>query len=217
MLSVAAPRACAPDPVPIVLLVGGATGTGKSTVATEVAHRLGITRVTSTDFIRETIRAFFSETRMPSVHYSSFEAGGLGEDTVTGFIEQSRIVLLGVEAAIGRALTEGWSMVIEGVHLVPGMMPAEIEGALVVHAVLEIQSEDVHRTHFHVRDAATGGVRPMAKYLDQLDEIRLIQDALVERAERHGVPVIESSNAERATAALIELVLSSSDRLEALI
>src|SRR5581483_7551033 len=43
--------------IPIVLLVGGATGTGKSSVATEVAHVLGITRVTSTDFIRQTIRA----------------------------------------------------------------------------------------------------------------------------------------------------------------
>ena len=46
--------------LPVVLLVGGATGTGKSTLATEVAHRLGITRVTSTDFIRQTMRAFFS-------------------------------------------------------------------------------------------------------------------------------------------------------------
>jgi len=35
--------------LPIILLVGGATGTGKSTVATDVAYRLGITRVTSTD------------------------------------------------------------------------------------------------------------------------------------------------------------------------
>ena len=68
-------------------------------------------------------------------------------------------------------------MVIEGVHLVPGMLQAEIEGAHVVHAVLEIETEEVHRRRFHVRDAATGGVRPMAKYLDQLDEIRLIQDA----------------------------------------
>ena len=40
--------------VPIVLLIGGSTGTGKSTVAAEVAHRLGITRVASTDFIRQT-------------------------------------------------------------------------------------------------------------------------------------------------------------------
>ncbi|MGI8422234.1 MAG: 2-phosphoglycerate kinase, partial [Gaiellaceae bacterium] len=35
--------------LPIILLVGGATGTGKSTLATEAAYRLGITRVTSTD------------------------------------------------------------------------------------------------------------------------------------------------------------------------
>jgi 2-phosphoglycerate kinase len=44
-------------------------------VATEVAHRLGITRVTSTDFIRQTMRAFFSDEFMPAIHTSSFEAG----------------------------------------------------------------------------------------------------------------------------------------------
>ena len=59
--------------LPIIVLVGGATGTGKSTVATEVAYRLGITRVTSTDFVRQTMRAFLSQEFMPSIHYSSFE------------------------------------------------------------------------------------------------------------------------------------------------
>src|SRR5262249_9604587 len=61
--------------LPIILLVGGATGTGKSTVATDVAYRLGITRVTSTDFVRQTMRAFFSREFMPAIHFSSFEAG----------------------------------------------------------------------------------------------------------------------------------------------
>ena len=61
--------------LPLIILVGGGTGTGKSTVATEVAYRLGITRVTSTDFVRQTMRAFFSKEFMPSIHYSSFEAG----------------------------------------------------------------------------------------------------------------------------------------------
>ena len=36
---------------PLFLLIGGATGTGKSTLATELAVRLGITSVTSTDMI----------------------------------------------------------------------------------------------------------------------------------------------------------------------
>src|SRR5205814_7329878 len=86
----------------------------------EVAHRLGITRVTSTDFVRQTMRAFFSREFMPSIHYSSFEAGqGLpeeeqetGDPTLLGFLEQTRNVLVGVNASIERALEEGWSMVL---------------------------------------------------------------------------------------------------------
>src|SRR5829696_9323180 len=141
--------------LPIILLVGGATGTGKSTVATEVAHRLGITRVTSTDFVRQTMRAFFSQEFMPSIHYSSFEAAdGLREPeqaedpVISGFMEQTRNVMVGVRASIERALEEGWSMVLEGVHLVPGMVPEPSPGALVAHAVIAIDNEDVHSQHF---------------------------------------------------------------------
>jgi 2-phosphoglycerate kinase len=194
--------------LPIVLLVGGATGTGKSTVATEAAHRLGITRVTSTDFIRQTIRAYFPPSEMPSVHVSSFEAGGVAGDVEVGFLDQTSRVLVGVQASIDRALTEGWSMAIEGVHLVPGLVPVEIEGALLVHAVLRVDSLEEHAGHFVVRDTATGGERPLEKYLDGLAEIRTLQEVIVERALRHGVPVIESSSVGHATTALLDLVLS---------
>jgi len=192
---------------PLVLLVGGATGTGKSTLATEAAHRLGITRVTSTDFIRQTIRAFFAPDVMPSVHYSSFE----GEPTIATFLDQTEKVLVGVGAVLGRALAEAWSIVLEGVHLVPGLVPEQIEGAVVVHAVLRVESEDVHRSRFHVRDASTGGTRPMEKYLQRLGAIRKIQEYLVDEAERVGVPVIEGTNRERAIAELMELVLARAE------
>jgi 2-phosphoglycerate kinase len=199
--------------VPIVLLVGGATGTGKSTVATDTAHRLGITRVTSTDFIRQTIRAYFPPSQMPSVHVSSFEVGG-ADGPEAGFLDQTRRVLVGVEASLERAMTEGWSMAIEGVHLVPGMVPRAIEGALLVHAVLHVESVEVHRSHFVVRDRATGGSRALGKYLDSFTEIRRLQEAIVDRALREGVPVIESSSIEGATAELLDLVLARAEALE---
>ena len=46
--------------VPLVILIGGATGVGKSTIATQLAARLGIVRVVATDAIREVMRAMLS-------------------------------------------------------------------------------------------------------------------------------------------------------------
>jgi 2-phosphoglycerate kinase len=204
--------------VPIIVLIGGSTGTGKSTVAAEVAHRLGITRVASTDFIRQTMRAFFSPEFMPTIHFSSFEAGQAldeevtGDPTVVGFVDQCRHVCVGVEAALRRALTEGWSMVLEGVHLVPGMLPTELEGALLVHVVIEIGDEEVHRMHFHIRDLATGGIRAMDKYLDHIDDIRRVQTYIASRARRGNVPVVENANVERTIDQVIELVMQSAER-----
>jgi 2-phosphoglycerate kinase len=204
--------------VPIIVLIGGSTGTGKSTVAAEVAHRLGITRVASTDFIRQTMRAFFSREFMPTIHYSSFEAGEAvdqevsGDPTIVGFVDQCRHVCVGVEAAIVRSLQEGWSMVLEGVHLVPGLLPAEVEGALIAHVIVEIADEDVHRVHFHVRDITTGGIRPMDKYLERMEDIRRIQSYIVGRAQREGVPVVENANVERTIDEVIEIVMQSAER-----
>jgi 2-phosphoglycerate kinase len=209
---------------PLVLLVGGATGTGKSTIATEVAHRLGITRVTSTDFIRQTMRAFFSAEFMPAVHYSSFETRlaltkaeeeESGDAAILGFLDQTRNVLTGVHAALERAATEHWSMVIEGVHLVPGMVAVDVPGAMVVQCVVAIEDEAVHRSRFWVREYATEGLRPLEKYLDALPQIRTIQDFIVERAHRYDVPVITSDSVETAIGDVLDLVLRRADKVVA--
>jgi 2-phosphoglycerate kinase len=205
--------------MPLIVLIGGGTGTGKSTVATEVAYRLGITRVTSTDFVRQTMRALFTPEFLPAIHTSSFDAGKTlpkaQEEEVDpllhGFLEQTRHVLVGVQAAIDRSLEEGWSMVLEGVHLVPGMLQRPIEGALSVECVVTIDDEDTHASHFWIRDLSSDGVRPLDKYLERIGDIRYLQDFIVERANVEGVPVIENSEREKAIAAVLELVLAAAD------
>jgi 2-phosphoglycerate kinase len=207
--------------MPLIVLIGGATGTGKSTVATEVAYRLGITRVTSTDFVRQTMRAFFTPEFLPAIHTSSFDAGktlpSAQEEEVDpllhGFLEQTRHVLIGVQAAIDRSLEEGWSMVLEGVHLVPGMLPGPIEGALAVECVVAIENEEIHAEHFMIRDLSSNGVRPLDKYLERIADIRYLQDFIVERAQVEGVPVIENTEREKAIAGVLELVLAAADEM----
>jgi 2-phosphoglycerate kinase len=93
-------------------------------------------------------------------------------------------------------------------------MTAPIEDALVAQCVLAIDSEDAHASHFWIRDIASDGARSLDKYLERLSDIRYLQDYIVERAEREGVPVIRNKDREGATSEVIELVLSAADRLQ---
>ena len=100
--------------LPLVILVGGATGTGKSTVATEIAYRFGITRVTSTDFVRETMRAFFSREFMPSIHHSSFEAGEAAPDADDPLITASSSSRARCSSACARRSSVRCTRVVDG-------------------------------------------------------------------------------------------------------
>ena len=59
---------------PLIILLGGATGTGKSTLATRLAYLLDIVRTQSTDMMREIIRCYLVPHVAPTLGYSSFDA-----------------------------------------------------------------------------------------------------------------------------------------------
>jgi 2-phosphoglycerate kinase len=203
---------------PLIVLLAGSTGVGKSTLATMLAGRLGITRVIATDVIRQVLRAFFSREFMPAVHYSAFEAGEAvdlvvedGQDRdLAGFARQAESIATGVEAIVERACLERTPMVLEGIHLVPGAFREELQARCVaIHAVLAVEDEELHRSHFAMR----GGERPAARYLKRFAQIRKLQDYLIERAREHGVTVIDNTSIDRALPQLMDLVLDSVERV----
>jgi 2-phosphoglycerate kinase len=200
--------------VPIVVLIGGTTGVGKSTIATQLATRLGIVRVVATDAVREVMRAVFSRELMPTLHASSFEAGSVLREppsrdaVVVGFREQTLAVSVGVSALLDRAAVESTSLIIEGAHVVPGFVDPEpwLDRVLAVPVILTADDEEVHRNHFAARAADHAG-RPAARYVDGFDNIRRVQRYIKSQALNHGVPVIDNYDFDRSLAAVIDLVM----------
>ena len=203
---------------PLVILVGGTTGVGKSTLATQMAHRLGISRVVSTDTVRQVMRAFFAPDLMPEIQYSSFDAAaGLriplsdwSDADEAGFIQQAKSIAVGVNAVVDRAITEGQRTIIEGVHIVPGFLDrSRWNDAVVVEVVVAISDAEHHRSHFYVREWETDGIRPLRRYIQGFAKIRKVQDYILAQADKQGVAVLENDSIDKTVKAVMATVLDA--------
>ena len=203
---------------PLIVLIGGTTGVGKSTIATEIAHRLGITRISSTDSIREVMRGIFTPDLMPAIHESAFNAWqGLrvpvpqgANPVIVGFREQTAVVTTGVKAIIDRAVTEGENLVVEGIHLVPGYLdPSSFANARVAQLVIGVADEEAHMSHFYIREVQTEGTRPLDRYRQNFASIRVLGGYIEDLAREHGIPVVMSHQLDRTVAQVLEHIVSA--------
>lgn len=201
---------------PIIILIGGATGVGKSTIATMMASRLGITRQVSTDIVREVMRSSLAPSLVPTLYTSSFKAFEslqlpLPDETdkvILGFLEQSAAVWVGVKGLIERAVVERTNFIIEGAHVVPGIIePAVFGDAIVVQMVIAVTDESQHRSHFEMREVETEGTRPLERYLENFSSIRRIQDYVLALAEKEKVSVFTSYSIDATVGTIIEYVI----------
>ena len=195
--------------MPLVLLVGGATGTGKSTITTEVAHRLGITRVTSTDFVRQTMRAFFSEAFMPSHPLLELRGGRRGRrrrSADSARREPARLPRADAQRPRRRRGERGAGAdrgPLDGARGRPPRARGSCRATLDGRDRLAVRDRDPGRGGaraplLRARRSTRRACGRWRSTCDALPEIRRIQELLIERAEEAGVPVIENADREQA-------------------
>jgi 2-phosphoglycerate kinase len=211
-------RAALDDGRPIVVLIGGSSGVGKTSIAVEAARRLEISRVIGTDSIRQIMRLMFSPDLMPEIHCSTYEAhrvlksrlAGASEPVIAGFREQAQKIAVGVHGLLGRAIEEHTSLVLEGVNLLPDLLQLDRyrEAAHVIFVVTATLDLDAYRSRFR-RRAAGAAERAAERYLDHLDEIVAIQDYVLAEAEDHDLPIIDNVHFEDAVRSVVRSVIAT--------
>jgi len=203
---------------PLLVLISGAVGTGKSTIATEVAHLLEIVRIQSTDMLREVMRAMIPQRLLPVLHMSSFQAwttlpvhenDARTRDQLIAEGYRSQVDLLAVpcEAVIQRAVEEGVPLILEGVHAHPDLLDVlpDESGAIMVHVTLAVLKSGVLKSRLKGRGVEVPQ-RRAKRYMSSFDAIWSLQSFLLSEADRCETPIITNSEKDKAIHQLIQQV-----------
>ena len=184
---------------PLIILLGGSSGTGKTTLANALVQEFGLAHHLSTGFVREAISAVLPTQESKLLGGFTFDAwklmpesAGSSDDRVlNGAIAQTQLLKPAIEACIYRSVREGASLVMEGTHLLPGIFDPKILGVS-IFCILDVPDRSVLIKR-------SMGPTHKSRNLDknQLDSIIQLQDAYVRLGEEYGLPVIVNTDLER--------------------
>ena len=185
---------------PLIILLGGASGVGKTTLANALVQELGLAHHVSTGFLREAVRSVLPAAEARVLEGHAFDAWRLMDGAapsdrraLQGTLAQARILQPAFEACIARSLREGVSLVLEGSHILPGV--ADAAPGVSLFCVLDVPDRDLlmrrARGNTHRRRILDEG---------QAASILELQEECLHLARTSGAPVIDSTQLDRALA-----------------
>jgi 2-phosphoglycerate kinase len=202
---------------PIIIGLGGAPGVGKSTIATRLAVRLEITRVVTTDTIREILRLVIPSVVLPELHTSTFELldePQTADRCTPGFVRFDRqcdAVGHAATAVAARLANENRSVILEGVHLLPGELINQLTDhparPIVVERLVTVDRSSYH-SHQLAQRAESEPLRDGDRHIAEFDAIRAIQAHLTESAADAGVDTVDARTTTDLTQNIVDEIAS---------
>jgi 2-phosphoglycerate kinase len=198
---------------PLIFLIGGTAGCGKSTVASDLASRLNIVRTQSADMLREVMRTLVPKHLQPMLHVSSFEAWaelprGANDKAdaeqllIDGYCSQAELLTVAISAVTRRALKEHVSLIVEGVHIHPAFLDRLVDTELARQSeavIVPVMLGIIKRKRLLRRIAGRSSEAPqrcVKPYLRNFDNIWKLQSYLLSEADMARVPIIANEERE---------------------
>jgi len=168
---------------PLIILIGGAAGTGKTFIAKSLCAEMGIAHRLGSGFIREMAKSFVSTEDNPFLYNYSFRPH-IEIKPFENLYKQSEVINNAMERCIKRAFDEGTPLVIEGVNVIPGLISSEYTTLNVVLTV-----ED-YKSHFE----RIKGKSHFKRTISERDfrKVRLIQDDFKKVGQANGWSIIDA-------------------------
>lgn len=201
-----------------IILLSGAPGTGKSTIASLIASSMSVSHILSTDSIRHSMRGKYPKEKYPILHCSTYECGDIvdphhllsdEERCLKGYLAQSDLVGTQLISVISSFVKSHVSLIVEGVHLsIDLMMKIVREFPNIIPFLIYIKKEDFHKQRFAVRAKYMTTDPSQNRYISNFPAIRLVQKSLSQGANEFLIPKIDNRNIDRSLETMNQTLFS---------
>ena len=169
-----------------IILIGGASGTGKTFLAKNLSRELNFHHTLGSGFVRQICREFISFEQNPYLHSYSFERS-LDIKGYSLLKAQSEPMVEPIKSCINRAKNEGTKIIIEGVNILPCLYSdTEVDLKLVLNNFDEKMHNQMISGKSHEKRKVTS---------QDFENTRNIQEDFIKDGLKHKWHIIDSSTA----------------------
>lgn len=197
---------------PVIILIGGIPGVGKSSISGFLAKNLGVDIVLSGDYLREFIRPILNSETRDLLNVSVYEAWKLlGEETeeniADGFLLQGKVLNKGLNAVLSRAIRNGESLIVETLYFIPSQIEKEILNNITL-LYIYISSKELNSQRLLEREKFTHFNSPGGRLSDQLDRYRVMMKYSLEECKKYGIKAFDNLNYQDTREQILRYVKS---------
>jgi len=156
----------------MLVLIAGATGLGKSSLARVLRDHFSVASVLSTSDVREALRSLADPVDHAELFASTYKPDGVDEDLLCYFERQSWLVMRAVSAVVRRSGRGVSISIVEGTHVTPSLLEMVEEDSVRVAVLLQPSASEHQRLLVErgLRDAE----KPWVRYEESFRNIRAI-------------------------------------------
>ena len=189
-------------PQGVIILIGGASGSGKSSVTSLLAGRMHLKEM-STDNVRHIMRNFISKAESPFIFSSTYESDHLIKDpnltleekVIEAYLRQCREVQRELKKVLEYYHRTGVWIIVEGVHLTPDFILECMKSfSSCFGCIICVEDPEKYKNRFASRSSKNSIKPEDNKYIQGFEKIMMIQSYLTKQAEEKLIPKIHNTN-----------------------